>query len=92
MGTIVLKKFSIDLPEDIVNGMYNLAREKKESLDSIVAKLFRKEMKNAEQERIEVFRKACEEEWAEAKMAGITEQDVEDAIKEVRRQNHENRD
>ena len=84
MGTAT-KNISVDLPIDDIDRIGRLAREKKMSVSKFISSLIRKESKPEEEKRWEKFTSKCENIKKWAKNQGITEQDIEEAIKEVRK-------
>lgn len=84
MGTAT-KNISVDLPIDDIDRIGRLAREKKMSVSKFLSSLIRKESKTEEEKRWKKFTSKCENIKKWAKNQGITEQDIEEAIKEVRK-------
>lgn len=83
------EKFSVELPIDVINSINELARGKKMSISKFISSLIKKESKTEEDEKWERFHKECAKVRAFAQKEGITEKDIEDAIKSVRRKKHE---
>lgn len=79
------KNLSVDLPIDDFEKICILAREKKMSISKFISSLIKKESKTEEEEKWERFHKECAKVRAFAQKEGITEKDIEDAIKEVRK-------
>lgn len=84
MGTAT-KNISVDLPIDDIDRIGRLAREKKMSVSKFISSLIKKESKTEEEKRWKKFTSKCENIKKWAKNQGITEQDIEEAIKEVRK-------